>query len=262
MDIIPGVSRNNTYEDIYKKLNPIGNDEPDILMDSRPILYSSDNTNGRPFTGTVTSNRLTERRPSGVLPQAFQVDLRSDMNKIVEKAKNGKIKPPSSRSLKMTMDANDDAFKVLKKKLEGIDEDEEDEDENNDKSIEIESDENETTPSIESLSDNDKPDLHSTINKECFICKRLRIKSKDDHYNLGRSDEEEDRRLYLSSERFRETVEDSFPEFLKAVQKSHLDENVKVEEPAIIVEELYKQAVSSKTIKTFSQYHYIFSIKQ
>lgn len=61
VDIIPGVTRSNTYEDIYGFLKPVDESEPDPVVDPRPLRRAS-----------LTSNTHSEHLPNGVLPQGRQ----------------------------------------------------------------------------------------------------------------------------------------------------------------------------------------------
>lgn len=99
VDIIPGVTRSNTYEDIYGYLRPLDESEPDPMMDPRPLRRSSlthdtllghsamasefedsDDEeatirsrvlNGPRQANGPTPANLRVRRPSGVMPNGY-----------------------------------------------------------------------------------------------------------------------------------------------------------------------------------------------
>lgn len=111
-DIIPGVSRHNTYEDIYGYMKPSDESLPDPVVDIRPLrrnsqLVSSDDDDPIPkrmdrfnFTRSISSEfedtddddepinppplrMLSARRPSGVLPEHYPTGkLKESMNRI------------------------------------------------------------------------------------------------------------------------------------------------------------------------------------
>lgn len=62
MDIIPGVTRSNTYEDIYGYLKPLDESEPDPMMDPRPLRRTS-LTNGT-LGGQLPNADQPLQRPS------------------------------------------------------------------------------------------------------------------------------------------------------------------------------------------------------
>lgn len=241
-------------------MKPVENDEPDPILDPRPMHSSATGSGSEESSVLHTANRLTERRPSGVMPQGYQQNLKYDISKLQEnvmkiKKTNGiiqkaedSIRPHSknsaSTSSKVKLNINDDVFKALREKLAGIEEDEDDDE--NDKTVEIaekdNTDEIEDSSESESSISDDQPALSSKINKDCFICKKMTVKSLNDAYNLKSEDIE--KRLYLSSERYRQTFEDDFPEFLKAVNKTHLNDDIVVEQSSIITSEMYRNSVS------------------
>jgi len=237
IDIIDGTSRHNTYEDIYKNIKPLEEDEPDPMIDPRPV---------RSYEGG--------RRLSGVLPEGFLSNLKDGMQTVKEdinelKRKNGSKKtkglesiPKPFRHAKVSHglkpDLNHPSFDDLHKKLAVIEGSSDESDDDLKIDIVKPADINDVV-SIPSDDGNEygKPDFHSSIDKNCFIDRKLRVKEQKDAYNLYKFRPQE-HRTYLSSERYLAKWEDYFEEFLKVIKKSDLAEESKVETPAIVVEEL------------------------
>lgn len=116
-DIIPGMSRSNTYEDIYAFMAPVDDTQPDPVVDRRPLRRNSlisnpdyDDPMPRPSTSTyphtssvssfeeeeeeeemeAPSPSLMGRRPSGILPLHYPTgSLLGNSSKKKEPLKTG-----------------------------------------------------------------------------------------------------------------------------------------------------------------------------
>ncbi|KAK8735890.1 hypothetical protein OTU49_005103, partial [Cherax quadricarinatus] len=108
-DIIPGMSRHNTYEDIYSFMKPTDESMPDPIVDLRPLRRNSqavtlkegdcldsfahkdsmlsdfeDSDSDEPAS-PPSSTKLYARRPSGVLPEHYPTGkLKDKINKLKE----------------------------------------------------------------------------------------------------------------------------------------------------------------------------------
>lgn len=242
VDLIKGVTRHNTYENIYRSLPPLDEAEFDPMLDPRPLHKSGDDeeTSKDKISSRNYGDRLT--LPNDPLrnslfpekPTANYLQLRRNsdsMRKIITSSKDGKA---------------DSAFKLLKEKLAGIDEESDDDDDSERKENKVEEVVEDNSNKEDTMEDNDSnssvPKLHSNIKTECFISRRLRIRSMKDVYDLKSTESEN--RLYLSSERYRETFEDDFNGLLRTIGEERLEDCVHAQDSVVVTKDLYKESVS------------------
>ena len=264
VDKMEGTMRSNTYEDIYRTMKPADEDEPDPVLDRRPIQRrpSMDMQNG---DEVPSANYMQQRRLSGVLPAGYNINLNAQLKSVNEDIKilkktNGisKITDNSLNNKKKVFqnprmpaiarpNINNPAFDSVKASLAKIEEpEEEDWHESLPNAVN-------TLPSIivdnegslsSTDSDNKSSEWSASIRNDCFLNKRLKVRSVKDVYNLSESNESSEKRTYLSSERYRATFEDEFEDFLKVVRKQDLLEFTDVEEPAKVIAHVNENQVS------------------
>ncbi|XP_071550319.1 uncharacterized protein [Panulirus ornatus] len=119
-DIIPGVSRHNTYEDIYGYMKPSDESLPDPVVDVRPLrrnsqaLYSDDDDpipkrmdrsymrsissefedtddDDEPIHNLPPSKMLSARRPSGVLPERYPTGKLKESINVIRSGAEGHL---------------------------------------------------------------------------------------------------------------------------------------------------------------------------
>lgn len=284
LDIIDGLTRHNTYEDIYRDIPPIAEDELDPFIDPRPRRLSSqidenlqpgnDESNDADEDDPVFaeySGKSKERRPSGVLPRSYD-DLKSLRSKVEQSRKkhgtSSKAKGISgkeaNKSLAKTQafdPRRNPDFAELSKKLADIAESDEEEEEEEDSNTKVvfttgydeddpdnvnDSEQEESTGSFSN--NNSRRDswsgLRSNIKKECFIKRRLKKKPTKGGYQLEAVSSNGQMNVYLSSERYHQTFEDDFDDLLDVIKRSHLKYCTEVEQPAIITNDNTRRAVS------------------
>lgn len=242
-------------------------DDPDPILDARPMRRSSKPALAEavPESGQEAGpglSRLLRRRPSGEVPLGYLQDLKADMKKLGErieqtKKKNGINQSSSEKMVKALgasapkvntsshskIDLNDESLSRLHKKLAGIEEEDEEDEEDQVRTNTIEEPPSSSDSSDDSNIENTKPDLRSTIKEECFINRRLKIKSVTNAYEGLIMAEENEKKTYLSSERYRQVFEDDFPEFLKVIKKTRLEGHTSVEGASILTEDNFKDSV-------------------
>ena len=260
MDSIAGLSRSNTYEDIYRCLKEVKENEPDAILDSRPInrkrsnaivaeIHINEESTVKPVL-TKQNSILKREIPSihindvdGTKPVQKQLSFKDleteDFFSDIGEEETESVKSISPQPVEFDIVSNvDDTNSIvscveLESKIDDDDMVDDPDQIKNDKIDEV----------VKDSSKLKDVELSSSIRKECFILRKINIRSKESSLSANDGGE---RRLYLSSERYRETFEDDFPELLKTVHKQELqDDEVHVRECSIITKNLYKNSVSN-----------------